>query len=220
MAKKTQKKQRPVRSAAPKTMETDDAEQTGEKFESTAEREIPEEEPMAEAPVEAEPAGPVSVVSKPMALAISILLIICILFLGFLFVQSMKNAISQGNGAQYGTLTGNDAALTQQSATAIKNNAECLSTYGLDPKTPLFVYRETCPYCVEILPTMKGLEQKGYVFSWVDVSNSDNVKMLYGCFADLVKGTPQLICPGTRKERAGVLTENEVIAFVNECRGA
>jgi hypothetical protein len=164
-------------------------------------------------------------ISKPVALVVSILLVIGIIVLGYLFIQTMKGAVSKGGTPDY-TYSGQDDQYynTDQwdpsllNTTGVPSDETCFAAYGLDPRTPIFAYRPTCPYCEEMSPIIRDLENRGYSFRWVDRTNTDENKMLYACLRGTVADVvPQLICPNTRKERQGVLTENEIIEFAENC---
>ena len=174
---------------------------------------------------EAGPRGGEQFISKPVALVVSILLVIGIIVLGYLFIQTMKGAVAKGGAPDYQYSGQNDQYNTDQwdpgllNTTGAPSGETCFAAYGLDPRTPIFAYKPTCPYCEQMIPIIRDLENRGYSFRWVDRTNQDENKMLYACLGGTVANfVPQLICPNTRNERQGVLTENEIVAFAEACK--
>ena len=128
-------------------------------------------------------------IPKPVALVASVVLLICVLLLMYLLVTGMKGAVNRsgqsgppqeyGNGEDYTSmlpeLPNETAPITE------KQGAECIAEYKINPQTPIYIYQPTCPYCKEMAPTMMELEKRGYYYSWVDVSLTENKVMLSKC---------------------------------------
>lgn len=167
------------------------------------EEEIPDEQPA---------------VSKPVALILSLVLIIAIVVVGYMFVHAMKNSLQTGEPVTTeigGAVDKSDEPLPKVSF------RECMDNHGWDVRTPVFSYLPSCPNCKNMIPRIMSVEAQGHPFTWVDRSVSKNSKDLYDCLGDVVRNeVPQIICPNTRKERIGVLTENEIRIFADECKNS
>jgi hypothetical protein len=166
-------------------------------------------------------------ISKPLALAVSVVLVVCIILLVVLFVQSMKNAISSGavmepyaesSSFEFETLP---PVGWETAAAGWNTRGECLQAHGLDAKTPIFSYLPTCPHCRTMLPVIQELMRGGHGFELVDRTDPANSKMLYACLGGIVgNSVPQLICPNTGNERTGTLTMNEIVEFEQACKNS
>ncbi len=154
-------------------------------------------------------------ISKPVALIVSAVLLVCIIFLGYLLITGMKGAVQ---GEQTGAeITEGDSVdlVTLPAAQSPQSRAECLASYGLNPERPIFAYSESCAVCASMKPVVAGLEDKGRLFQWVDRDNLKNNVMLSKCLKGIVgEYVPQIICPKTGAQETGSMTEGEIVSFL------
>ncbi|MFH1447543.1 MAG: hypothetical protein ABIG39_01660 [Candidatus Micrarchaeota archaeon] len=160
-------------------------------------------------------------ISKPVALFVSVILIMAILVLGYLFLQSLKGSLNVGGGESISDIPMHPIDQDDINSIPGPGTEECLKANGWDMNTPIFSYLDSCPYCEKMIPRIVSLESEGYSFSWVERSQPDVSSKLYSCLGGVVRNSvPQIICPKTRKERIGVLSENEIRNFAKECKNS
>ena len=99
--------------------------------------------------------------------------------------------------------------------TSPKNNnaqpmLECAEQYGISSDTIIFYYSEKCGWCAKMKPGVEALEEEGYKFHWVEVSDTETLELIDNCIKSYMtnQAVPQFICPKTEEIYTG--------AFVNE----
>lgn len=103
----------------------------------------------------------------------------------------------------------------QISGESVIDYGEC---FDKDPSTVVFVYSNSCPYCNNMKPLIRELEDVGYKFYWAEGSDSEAREVINNCFSDLIGGyVPQFICPATGKEQTGAMSKAELKAFADSC---
>jgi len=138
----------------------------------------------------------------------SIISLAVIIVLAVLIVN-MNKFISPNvpNAAEVG-----DSPLTDGSQV---DYGECFSE---DLSTVLFVYSNTCPYCNQMKPIVKELEDEGYGFYWAEGSDSSAMGVISTCFSDLIGGyVPQFICPSNGQEQTGAMDKADLKKFADDC---
>ncbi|MFH1470982.1 MAG: hypothetical protein ABIF01_04490 [Candidatus Micrarchaeota archaeon] len=163
-----------------------------------------------------------STLPKPVALIAAVVLLVCILFLGYLFIDGLKKALPGKEATPFESGNGVDMLPDLPNETVNQlSPTECLASYGLDPALPVFTYLPTCPHCANMKPIMQELDKSGYPVSWVDRSQVSENVMVTKCLKGAVQGVvPQLICPKTLSQKTGELLESEALRFIETCRNA
>ncbi len=166
-------------------------------------------------------------IPKPIALVASIILLACVLLFGVLLFNGMKGAV-KGGGPSPSNTNGDTVDVTGLFSEVMNGTqpvpgqtfSECLVGYGIDPKLPIFAFLPTCSHCEKMAPVIARLETTGHSFSWLDMSETGNRPITSRCLGISVDTVPRLICPSTRAEKSGELTEDEIIAFAETCKNA
>ncbi len=96
-----------------------------------------------------------------------------------------------------------------------KNNTqsilECAEPYGISSDTIIFYYSNSCGWCTKMKPGVEALEEEGYKFHWVEVSDTEASELIDNCIRDYMTGggVPQFICPKTEEIYIGAFVDEE-----------
>jgi thiol-disulfide isomerase/thioredoxin len=104
------------------------------------------------------------------------------------------------------------------SSTDVEKYASCATKNGLDKKSVVFIYSDSCPHCQRMKPIVTELEGAGANFKWASVYDSDMKVALSECYKDvLADGVPQFICARDGQTIVGETSQANLGAFAAAC---
>lgn len=101
----------------------------------------------------------------------------------------------------------------------------CLKKYNVSADVVVFYYGNRCPYCHNMMPWIRQLEnENGYKFLWVEGSDINKVKIAYECMNDVLnfnQGVPQFGCPSNGAwQLGGFRSKADMKEFSKNCKDA
>jgi len=104
------------------------------------------------------------------------------------------------------------------SSVPVEKYSNCAISNGIDAKSVIFVYSDSCPHCLKMKPIVTDLEVAGYKFKWAGVSDSEAKTLLSTCYSDvLAGGVPQFICAKNGQTIVGERTKDVLEGFAKAC---
>jgi|GEM_PF-1312872 len=104
------------------------------------------------------------------------------------------------------------------SSETVEKYAGCARSYGLDEKSVIFVYSDSCPHCLKMKPIVTDLEVAGSKFKWAGVGDNEIKTLLSKCYSDvLAGGVPQFICAKNGQTIVGERTKGVLEDFAKAC---
>ena len=106
----------------------------------------------------------------------------------------------------------NTNIITQQNVQTASFST-CLEQNNIKENGIIFLYSDSCPFCKQMKPIVQKLEAQGYNFYWVTSGSP-----VISCISDVLSaGVPQFICTETKQARVGIMSEQELAGFADEC---
>lgn len=107
--------------------------------------------------------------------------------------------------------------------------AECAVSYNLTTETVIFFHSNSCGWCAKMKPGVEQLQNEGYSFYWVEVSDSEAMKVVEDCIQDYMTSgsVPQFICVknggikvGAFTDESGNLDLEAMRKYADDCKAA
>lgn len=107
--------------------------------------------------------------------------------------------------------------------------AECAAAYSLSPETVIFFHSDSCGWCARMKPGVEQLQEEGYSFYWVEVSDSEAMQVIENCVQEYMtsSGVPQFICVGSGEIHVGAFADADanldldaLRAYADGCKAA
>jgi thiol-disulfide isomerase/thioredoxin len=107
---------------------------------------------------------------------------------------------------------------TNFSSADVEKYASCATKNGLDKKTVIFLYSDSCPHCQKMKPIITELQSENYNFKWASVSDNEMRNILSECYSDvLAGGVPQFICAKNGQTIVGEKSKETMAEFAKSC---
>lgn len=102
-----------------------------------------------------------------------------------------------------------------------ENLAPCLSKYNVSGGTVVFFYSTACHWCKKMAPWVEELGNQTYNFLWIEVQDTEKMKIYNECFGALITetGVPQFICTTDAELHLGAFQDIDALKeFAEKCR--
>ncbi|MBI5159522.1 hypothetical protein HY992_05365 [Candidatus Micrarchaeota archaeon] len=98
------------------------------------------------------------------------------------------------------------------------NAASCLSSHSIASSEIVEIYSPTCPRSQAMQPIINSLENQGFKFKKLDITNVQAQTIMGECLSQIISGyTPQFICAKKNTQLTGQVSQEQLKQFASNC---